>query len=52
MLAMSAFPRTLRRLAATGPTLRRALAVIVDDVSQPPTTRMEGDGSPKLMSCR
>ena len=38
------------RLVATGPTPRRALAVIVYDASQPPTTRMEGDAAPKLMS--
>jgi hypothetical protein len=37
------------RLVATGPTPRRALAVIVY-ASQPPTTRMEGDSAPKLMS--
>jgi quercetin dioxygenase-like cupin family protein len=40
------------RLVATGPTPRRALAVIVYDASQPPTTRMEGDAEPKLVSCR
>jgi quercetin dioxygenase-like cupin family protein len=40
------------RLVATGPTPRRALAVIVYDASQPPTTRMEGEAAPKLMSCR
>lgn len=40
------------RLVATGPTPRRALAVIVYDASQPPTTRMEGEATPKLMSCK
>jgi quercetin dioxygenase-like cupin family protein len=40
------------RLVATGPTPRRALAVIVYDAAQPPTTRMEGDAAPKLMPCR
>jgi quercetin dioxygenase-like cupin family protein len=40
------------RLVATGPTPRRALAVIVYDASQPPTTRMEGEAAPKLMSCK
>jgi quercetin dioxygenase-like cupin family protein len=39
------------RLVATGPTPRRALAVIVYDSSQPPTTRMEGEAAPKLLSC-
>ena len=39
------------RLVATGPTPRRALAVIVYDASQPPTTRMEGEAEPKLMPC-
>ena len=40
------------RLVATGPTPRRALAVIVYDASQPPTTRMEGEAAPKLISCK
>ena len=40
------------RLVATGPTPRRALAVIIYDASQPPTTRMEGEAAPKLMSCK
>jgi quercetin dioxygenase-like cupin family protein len=40
------------RLVATGPTPRRALAVIVYNASQPPTTRMEGEATPKLMSCK
>src|SRR5580765_6772636 len=40
------------RLVATGPTPRRALAVIVYDASQPPTTRMEGEAVPTLMSCK
>jgi quercetin dioxygenase-like cupin family protein len=40
------------RLVATGPTPRRALAVIVYDASQPPTTRMESEAAPKLMSCQ
>jgi quercetin dioxygenase-like cupin family protein len=40
------------RLVATGPTPRRALAVIVYDAAQPPTTRMEGEAAPKLMSCK
>jgi quercetin dioxygenase-like cupin family protein len=43
---------TAMRLVASGPTPRRALAVIVYDASQPPTTRMEGDAASKLMSCR
>lgn len=38
------------RLVATGTIPRRALAVVVYDASQPPTTRMEGD-APKLVSC-
>ena len=38
------------RLVATGKSPRRALAVVVYDASQPPTTRMEGD-APKLVSC-
>ena len=40
------------RLVATGPTPRRALAVIVYDASQPPTTRMEGKAAPTLMACK
>ena len=40
------------RLVATGPAPRRALAVIVYDASQPPTTRMEGEAAPTLMSCK
>jgi quercetin dioxygenase-like cupin family protein len=40
------------RLVATGPTPRRALAVIVYDASQLPTTRMEGEAAPTLMSCK
>lgn len=40
------------RLVATGPTPRRALAVIVYDASQPPTTRMEGEATPKSISCK
>jgi quercetin dioxygenase-like cupin family protein len=40
------------RLVATGSTPRRALAVIVYDASQPPTTRMEGAAEPNLMSCK
>jgi len=40
------------RLVATGPNPRRALAVIVYDASQPPTTRMEGNATPTLMSCK
>jgi quercetin dioxygenase-like cupin family protein len=39
------------RLVATGSTPRRALAVIVYDASQPPTTRTESGGS-QLVSCR
>jgi hypothetical protein len=35
------------RLVATGPTPRRASAVIVYDASQPPTTRMEGRSGAK-----
>jgi quercetin dioxygenase-like cupin family protein len=38
------------RLVATGSTPRRALAVIVYDASQPPTTRMET--GPPLVSCK
>jgi quercetin dioxygenase-like cupin family protein len=40
------------RLVATGTKPRRALAVIVYDSSQPPTTRMEMDPLPKLASCK
>jgi quercetin dioxygenase-like cupin family protein len=40
------------RLVATGPTPRRALAVIVYDASQPPTTRMEGEAAPTLVACK
>jgi quercetin dioxygenase-like cupin family protein len=40
------------RLVATGPKPRRALAVIVYDASQPPTTRMDGNAAPTLMSCK
>ena len=39
------------RPVATGPTPRRALAVIVYDAAQPPTTRME-IGGPQLVSCQ
>jgi hypothetical protein len=39
------------RLVATGPTPRGALAVIVYDATQPPTTRME-IGGPQLVSCQ
>jgi quercetin dioxygenase-like cupin family protein len=39
------------RLVATGTKPRRALAVIVYDSSQPPTTRMEMEPLPKLVSC-
>jgi quercetin dioxygenase-like cupin family protein len=39
------------RLVATGSTPRRALAVIVYDAAQPPTTRME-TGGPQLVSCK
>jgi quercetin dioxygenase-like cupin family protein len=39
------------RLVATGSTPRRALAVIVYDAAQPPTTRME-TGGPPLVSCK
>jgi len=38
------------RLVATGSTPRRALAVIVYDSAQPPTTRTEA--GPQLVSCR
>ena len=37
------------RLVAIGPNPRRALAIIVYDSSQPPTTRLED--SPKLVRC-
>ena len=40
------------RLVATGKNPRRALAVIVYDSSQPPTTRMETEPLPKLASCK
>jgi len=40
------------RLVATGRKPRRALAVIVYDWSQPPTTRMEMEPVPKLVSCK
>jgi quercetin dioxygenase-like cupin family protein len=40
------------RLVATGTKPRRALAVIVYDSSQPPTTRMEMEPLPKLASCK
>jgi quercetin dioxygenase-like cupin family protein len=40
------------RLVATGAIPRRALAVIVYDAAQPPTTRMEGEAAPKLVSCK
>jgi quercetin dioxygenase-like cupin family protein len=39
------------RLVATGAKPRRALAVIVYDASQPPTTRTE-TGGPQLVSCK
>lgn len=38
------------RLVATGSTSRRALAVIVYDAAQPPTTRFET--GPELVSCK
>lgn len=38
------------QLVATGSTPRRALAVIVYDAAQPPTTRMEN--GPQLVSCK
>ena len=38
------------RLVATGPTPRRALAVIVFDAAQPPTTRT--DTGPTLVACK
>jgi quercetin dioxygenase-like cupin family protein len=40
------------RLLATGTKPRRALAVIVYDSSQPPTTRMEMEPRPKFASCK
>ena len=40
----------MMRLVATGSKPRRALAVIVYDATQPPTTRLE-DG-PELVSCK
>ena len=40
------------RLVATGTKPRRALAVIVYDSSQPPTTRMETEPLPRLASCK
>lgn len=40
------------RLVATGTKPRRALAVIVYDSSQRPTTRMEMEPLPKLASCK
>lgn len=40
------------RLVATGSTPRRALAVIVYDAAQPPTTRMETGSQSKLVSCK
>lgn len=42
---------TTMRLVATGTKPRRALAVIVYDSSQPPTTRMEMEHLPALVSC-
>jgi quercetin dioxygenase-like cupin family protein len=39
------------RLVATGSTLRRALAIIVYDSAQPPTTRMD-DSPPPLLTCK
>ena len=39
------------RLVATGSKPRRALAVIIYDASQPPTTRTES-GGPLLVACR
>jgi quercetin dioxygenase-like cupin family protein len=41
----------MMQLVATGPTPRKALAVIVYDASKPPTTRME-TGAPKLATCK
>ena len=43
-------PGVVMRLVTTGSTVRRALAVIVYDASQPPTTRMEK--GPPLISCK
>jgi quercetin dioxygenase-like cupin family protein len=40
------------RLAVTGSTLRRQLAVIVHDAGQPPTMRMEEGTRPPLVACR
>jgi quercetin dioxygenase-like cupin family protein len=40
------------RLVATGSTPRRALAVIVYDAVQPPTTRMGMENGPHLVSCK
>ena len=40
------------RLIATGSTLRRAIAAIVYDASQPPTTRMEMEKAPPLVTCK
>lgn len=40
------------RLVATGTTVRRALAVIVHDAAQPPTTRMSEGAGPPLVACR
>lgn len=39
------------RLVATGTKPRRALAVVVYDSSEPPTTRMETEPLPKLAPC-
>jgi quercetin dioxygenase-like cupin family protein len=39
------------RLAANGSTPRRALAVIVYDAAQPPTTRMDMEYAKQLASC-
>ena len=40
------------RLVATGSTPRRGLAVIVYDSAQAPTTRMEMENGPQLVSCK
>jgi quercetin dioxygenase-like cupin family protein len=40
------------RLVATGTKPRRALALIVYDSSQPPTTRIEMEPLPKLANCK
>jgi quercetin dioxygenase-like cupin family protein len=40
------------QLVATGTKPRRALALIVYDSSQPPTTRMEMEPLPKLANCK